>query len=38
MFCQAPVHIVVSNSITENISAAAAGAADLLFGPLSDPA
>lgn len=35
MFCQASVHCVVSNSVTESASAAAAEAADLLFGLLS---
>lgn len=35
MFCQAPVHCVVSNSTTESASLAAAEAVDLLFGLLS---
>lgn len=35
MFCQAPVHCVVSNSFTESASVAAAEADDLLLGSSS---
>lgn len=35
MFCRAPVHRVVSKSITESASMAAAEAVDLLLGQLS---